>query len=112
MTLRDVLTGETREFATDGVFIFIGHDPNSDIYAGQLERDAFGYVITDREMRTSVEGVFAAGEIQDRLFRQVGTSVGQGTAAAMSLERWLAERDASARPSLPPTRKRRSRDRT
>lgn len=94
VTLRDVLTDEIREFATDGVFIFVGHDPNSDIYAGQLERDAFGYVITDREMRTSVEGVFAAGEIQDRLFRQVGTSVGQGTAAAMSCERWLAEREA------------------
>jgi len=96
VTLRDVKTGEVREYPTDGVFIFIGHDPNSDLFAGQLERDAFGYIITDREMRTSVEGVFAAGEIQDRLFRQVATSVGQGTAAAMSAERWLAEREALA----------------
>lgn len=94
VTLRNVVTAETQDFPTDGVFVFIGHDPNSDIFAGQVERDAFGYIITDREMRTSVEGVFAAGEIQDRQFRQVGTSVGQGTAAAMTAERWLAEREA------------------
>jgi thioredoxin reductase (NADPH) len=91
--LRNVKTGETRDYGTDGVFIFIGHDPNSDIFEGQLERDPFGYVITDREMRTNVEGVFAAGEIQDRVYRQVATSVGQGTAAAMSCERWLAGRE-------------------
>ena len=92
--LRNVKTGAVTEFPTDGVFIFIGHDPNSDIFAGQLERDPFGYVITDKEMRTNVEGVFAAGEVQDRIFRQVGTSVGQGTAAAMTCERWLAGRES------------------
>jgi thioredoxin reductase (NADPH) len=91
--LRNVKTGEITDHPTDGVFIFIGHDPNSDLFSGQLERDSFGYVITDREMRTSIEGVFAAGEIQDRIFRQVATSVGQGTAAAMSTERWLAGRE-------------------
>ena len=91
--LRNIKTGAVTDFPADGVFIFIGHDPNSDIFTGQLERDPFGYVITDKEMRTSVEGVFAAGEIQDRLFRQVGTSVGQGTAAAMTCERWLAEHE-------------------
>lgn len=90
VALRDVNTGETREYPTDGVFIFIGHDPNSDIFAGQLARDEFGYVITDKEMHTNIEGVFAAGEVQDRIYRQVATSVGQGTAAAMSAERWLA----------------------
>jgi thioredoxin reductase (NADPH) len=91
--LRNVKTGEITDYPTDGVFIFIGHDPNSDLFSGQLERDSFGYVITDREMRTNIEGVFAAGEIQDRVFRQVATSVGQGTAAAMSTERWLAGRE-------------------
>jgi thioredoxin reductase (NADPH) len=91
--LRNVKTGERSQYPTEGVFIFIGHDPNSDLFDGQLERDRFGYVITDREMRTNVEGVFAAGEIQDRIFRQVATSVGQGTAAAMSCERWLAARE-------------------
>ncbi len=92
--LRNVVTGEVTDHAVDGVFIFIGHDPNSDMFHGQLERDQFGYVITDREMRTSVEGVFAAGEVQDRIYRQVATSVGQGTAAAMTTERWLAEHEA------------------
>jgi len=92
--LRNVKTGEVRDYETDGVFIFIGHDPNSDLFQGQLERDEFGYVITDKLMRTSVEGVFAAGEIQDRIYRQVATSVGQGTAAAMAAERWLAEHEA------------------
>ncbi len=96
VTLRNLKTGEVREHATDGVFIFIGHDPNSDLFQGQLERDQFGYVITDREMRTNIDGVFAAGEIQDRIFRQVATSVGQGTAAAMTAERWLAAREEIA----------------
>jgi thioredoxin reductase (NADPH) len=91
--LRNVETSEITEYPTDGVFIFIGHDPNSDLFDGQLERDAFGYVVTDREMRTNIDGVFAAGEIQDRVYRQVATSVGQGTAAAMSAERWLAARE-------------------
>ncbi|MBN1678729.1 MAG: thioredoxin-disulfide reductase [Anaerolineae bacterium] len=93
VTLRNVKTGEVSDYAADGVFIFIGHDPNSDLFKGQLERDRFGYVITDKEMHTNVEGVFAAGEIQDRIYRQVATSVGQGTAAAISCERWLAARE-------------------
>ncbi|MBN1203265.1 MAG: thioredoxin-disulfide reductase [Anaerolineae bacterium] len=91
--LRNVKSGDMTEYKTDGVFIFIGHDPNSDLFKGQLERDEFGYVVTDSQMRTNIEGVFAAGEIQDRIFRQVATSVGQGTAAAMSCERWLAARE-------------------
>lgn len=91
--LRNVKTGEVYDYPTDGVFIFIGHDPNSDLFQGQLERDEFGYVITDKEMRTNIEGVFAAGEVQDRIYRQVATSVGQGTAAAMIAERWLAEHE-------------------
>ncbi len=86
-------TGERSVFKTDGVFIFIGHDPNSHLFQGQLELDNAGYVVTDRRMMTSVEGVFAAGEIQDNIYRQVATSVGQGCAAAMSCERWLAERE-------------------
>lgn len=91
--LRNVKTNAVTNYPTDGVFIFVGHDPNSDLFHDQLERDPFGYVITDREMRTNVEGIFAAGEIQDRIYRQVATSVGQGTAAAMSTERWLAAQE-------------------
>lgn len=91
--MRNVKTGEMSELDTDGFFIFIGHIPNSQLFAGQLEMDEEGYLITDGLMRTSVEGVFAAGEIQDSIYRQVATSVGQGTAAAMSAERWLAEQE-------------------
>jgi thioredoxin reductase (NADPH) len=91
--LRDVQTDEVTEMATDGFFLFIGHLPNSDIITNQVEMDGEGYVITDELMRTSVEGVFAAGEIQDSVFRQVATSVGQGCAAAMQAERWLAARE-------------------
>ncbi len=86
-------TGETSSFETDGVFIFIGHFPNSKFLEGQLEMDEHGYIITDEMMRTSVDGVFAAGEIQDAVYRQVATSVGQGTAAALRTEKWLSERE-------------------
>jgi thioredoxin reductase (NADPH) len=86
-------TGAQAELDTDGVFIFIGHFPNSKFLEGQLALDEQNYVITDEMMRTSVPGVFAAGEIQDPIWRQIATSVGQGCAAAMSAERWLSERE-------------------
>ena len=92
--VRDVISGKEEVLDTDGVFIFIGHFPNSKILGSQLEMDEHGYIITDDFMRTSVDGVFAAGEIQDPVWRQVGTSVGQGTAAAMQATRWLGEREA------------------
>ncbi|RMF82345.1 MAG: thioredoxin-disulfide reductase [Chloroflexi bacterium] len=91
--LRNVKTDEVYEHPTDGVFIFIGHDPNSAIFKGQLSTDEAGYVITDQLYRTNVEGVFAAGEIQDNIFRQVATSVGQGCAAAMTAINWLQEHE-------------------
>ncbi len=86
-------TGESSDFATDGVFIFIGHDPNSDIFGGAIDTDAEGYVLTDERKRTNLPGVFAAGEIQDPIWRQVATSVGQGTEAAMSAIHWLEEHE-------------------
>ncbi|MCB8967421.1 MAG: thioredoxin-disulfide reductase [Chloroflexota bacterium] len=92
-TLRNVETGATQDQPIDGVFVFVGHYPNSKFLEGQLEMDEHGYVITDELMRTSVPGVFAAGEIQDAIYRQVGTSVGQGVAAAMQTEKWLSERE-------------------
>lgn len=89
----NVNTGEQNDLRTDGVFIFIGHYPNSKFLEGQVVLDEQNYVITDEMMRTSVPGVFAAGEIQDPIWRQIATSVGQGCAAAMSTERWLSERE-------------------
>jgi thioredoxin reductase (NADPH) len=94
--LRNLQTGKTWDHPTDGVFIFIGHDPNNSLFTGQLAMDEHGYVITDKMMRTSVDGVFAAGEIQDPLWKQVATSVGQGCAAAMAAEQWLAAREGAA----------------
>ncbi len=87
--VRNVETGENATLPTDGVFIYIGHYPNSQIFQGQLDMDEHGYLIADRMMMTSVPGVFAAGEIQDPIWRQIATSVGQGTAAAMAATRWL-----------------------
>ncbi len=91
--LQDLKTGDVRDMAADGVFIFIGHYPNSKFLVGQVAMDEHGYVITDEFMRTSVPGVYAAGEIQDPHYRQIVTSVGQGVAAAMQLERWLAAQE-------------------
>jgi thioredoxin reductase (NADPH) len=91
--LKNVKTGAASELQTDGVFIFVGHYPNSELFKGQLAMDDHGYLIADRLMMTSVPGAFAAGEIQDPVFRQMASSVGQGCAAAISLERWLAARE-------------------
>ncbi len=92
--LRNVKTDETSVMTTDGVFIFIGHFPNSAFLQGQLAMDEANFVITDELMRTSVPGVFAAGEIQDPIYKQISTSIGQGAAAAMQLEKWLSEHEA------------------
>lgn len=91
--MKNVKSGDESEMDVDGVFIFIGHYPNSDLFKGQLEMDERGYLITDDKMMTSVPGVYAAGEIQDPVFRQIATSVGQGCAAAMMCERWLEEQE-------------------
>jgi thioredoxin reductase (NADPH) len=91
--LRNVKSGAVETMPVDGVFVFIGHYPNSQFLVGQVAMDEHGYVITDQLMRTSVPGVFAAGEIQDPHYRQIATSAGQGVAAAMQLERWLSARE-------------------
>ncbi len=95
LRLRNLETDETSVIPTDGIFIFIGHKPNNSIFAEQIIIDDDGYIITDDHFRTNVEGVFAAGEIQDKLWRQVATSVGQGTAAAMAAIHWLEENEES-----------------
>jgi thioredoxin reductase (NADPH) len=84
-------TGEEGFLEATGVFIFIGHYPNSKVLGDAVRLDEHGYVIVDDHMRTSVEGVFAAGEIMDPQWRQVATSVGQGAAAGMSVEHYLSQ---------------------
>jgi len=87
--LKNVETGEETIFETDGVFIFIGHTPNSQLFQGQLQMDERGYIVVDHLMQTSVPGVFAAGEVADPHFRQVVTSAGMGAAAAIQATRFL-----------------------
>jgi thioredoxin reductase (NADPH) len=89
--LENVDTGEVSTLETDGVFIYIGHYPNSQLFKGKLKMDEHGYIITDRRTRSSVPGVFAAGEIADPIFRQVITSAGEGCKAALEVEKYLAE---------------------
>ncbi|MFN2233430.1 MAG: thioredoxin-disulfide reductase [Anaerolineales bacterium] len=89
--LKNVKTGNEEELKTDGVFIFIGHIPNTDLYEGQLELDENGYVQVDRFMQTSVPGVYAAGEVADSHFRQVITSAGMGAGAAMQAIHFLED---------------------
>jgi thioredoxin reductase (NADPH) len=90
LELKNVKTGATSTFKTDGVFVAIGHIPNSALFQGQLEIDEQGIVVTDKRLRTNVEGVWAAGEITDSVFRQAITSAGMGAAAAIEAERWLS----------------------
>ena len=91
VTLKNVKTGQESELITDGVFIFIGHDPNTELYKGKLELDENDYVVTDKFMQTNVPGVYAAGEVADSHFRQVITSAGMGAAAAMQAIHFLEE---------------------
>lgn len=93
--LKNVLTGEINELKTDGVFIFIGHHPNTQLFEGKLELDERGYLKTDVLMHTRVPGVYVAGEAGDPNFRQVITSAGMGAAAAMQAIRFLEEHSIS-----------------
>lgn len=89
LKLKNVTTNEESTFETDGLFIFIGHSPNTQMFTGKLEMSELGYVRINDKMETSVEGVYAAGEIADPTFRQVVTSAGMGAAAAIQATRYL-----------------------
>ena len=89
LKLKNVKTGEETIFETDGLFIFIGHTPNTQMFQGQLEMSDLGYIIVNDKMETSVEGVYAAGEAADPHFRQVITSAGMGAAAAIQATHFL-----------------------
>ncbi|NLI26475.1 MAG: thioredoxin-disulfide reductase [Acetobacter sp.] len=90
LTLRDTVTGATSELAVDGVFIAIGHSPTTAMFGNQIELDAEGYIVTEPGTpRTSVPGIFAAGDVQDRTYRQAVTAAGTGCMAALDAERYI-----------------------
>ena len=93
--LKDTKTGDQREQAIDGVFIFIGHKPNTSLFTAKLEVDKNGYLVIDNRMQTNVPGVYAAGEVADPHFRQVITSAGMGAAAAIQANHFLEENPLS-----------------
>jgi thioredoxin reductase (NADPH) len=90
--VRNVKTGETSVIEADGMFVYVGMVPGTKLFAGQVEMDEWGYIVTDRRQRTSVLGVFAAGDVQSPDFRQIVVAAGSGAMAAIEAERLLAER--------------------
>ncbi|NTV65065.1 MAG: thioredoxin-disulfide reductase [Oscillochloris sp.] len=94
--LRNLKTGASEEIAVDGVFPYIGHIPNSELFSGVVNRDTDGYILTDGRTRTNVPGIFAAGDVVDHIYRQAITAAGEGCQAGMEAIWYLAEQEHAA----------------
>jgi thioredoxin reductase (NADPH) len=92
VTIENVKTGKQKQMTVDGVFIFIGHKPNNELYKGQIEIDERGFIVVSQKMETNIPGVYAAGEAADKEFKQVITSAGMGAAAAIEASRYLSNK--------------------
>jgi len=102
IALRDTLTGEASELPVDGGFVAIGHSPATELFRGHLELDEDGYLVVEKGgTRTSIPGVFGAGDVSDKTYRQAVTAAGMGCMAALDAERFLAEADFEARAHVP-----------
>ncbi len=102
MRLKNLESGQESLLPAEGVFIYAGNTPNTALFKGQLELDEEKYIVTDLEQRASVPGVFAAGDVQERVLRQIATAVGTGAKAAMEAERYIAELEDRACPGWNP----------
>jgi thioredoxin reductase (NADPH) len=95
LRLRNLKTGEESTLAVTGIFVAIGHDPRRELFTGKLATDPEGYLLVEQpSTRTAIDGVFAAGDVVDRTYRQAVTAAGSGCAAALDAERWLADHEA------------------
>ncbi len=99
LRLKNVKSGESSVFPVDGVFVFIGHKPNTELFAGQVQLDETGYIETDRRTHTNVPGVLACGDVQDSIYRQAITAAASGCTAAIEAEKYIAENEGRAYPS-------------
>jgi thioredoxin reductase (NADPH) len=96
VTIKDLKTGAVSDFRTDGCFIFVGIDPQTQFLQGQLEQDEQGYIIVDQEGRTSKEGIFACGDCVSQLLRQIATAVGRGAATAYAAQQYLEQKEMAS----------------